>query len=77
MRTEDLLLAWDPLGYGCGSYGPEFDDILLALTYTDSVDQLHHLIRQTLLDSFGDCPNEQETHKMAVALLKSSSSCQL
>ena len=76
MRTEDLLLEWDPLGYGRGSYGPEFDDLLLALTYLDTVEEMNRLIRQTLMQSFDDCPPEQETLEMAQALL-AASSCEL
>lgn len=77
MRAEDLLLAWDPLGYGLGSYGPEFDDIALALVRIDSVDTLNTAIRQILTDSFDDCPTESETRTMAAHLLASSESCQL
>lgn len=69
MRTEDLLLAWDPLGYGPGSYGPEFDEVMLALTYIDTVDELNHLIRRTLFDAFGECPTEEDTLEMAQRLL--------
>ena len=77
MRAEDLLLAWDLLGYGLGSYGPEFDDIALALIHVNSIDQLDDVIRQILTDAFGDCPSEPETRAMAAHLLASSESCHL
>jgi len=77
MRAEDLLLAWDPLGYGLGSYGPEFDDIALALIHIDTIDELDETIRRILTDAFGDCPTELETWAMAANLLASSESCHL
>ncbi|ACQ69686.1 MULTISPECIES: DUF1871 family protein [Exiguobacterium] len=76
MRTEDLLLTWDPLGYGAGSYGPEFDEIMMALTYVDSPEQLTEVIHRTLLEAFDACPPEAEIFEMAQRLL-ASSSCQL
>ncbi|TCI22257.1 DUF1871 family protein [Exiguobacterium sp. SL-9] len=77
MRAEDLLLAWDPLGYGIGSYGPEFDDIALALIHIDTIDELDEAVRRILTDAFGDCPSESETRAMAERLLASSEACQL
>lgn len=77
MRSEDLLLAWDPLGYGLGSYGPEFDDIAVALVHTDSESALNETIRRILTDSFGECPSEDVTRTMAKQLLVSSEACQL
>ena len=77
MRSEDLLLAWDPLGYGLGSYGPEFDDITVALVHIDSEDELNTVIRRTLEDAFGECPAESETRAMARQLLTSTEACQL
>lgn len=77
MKTEALLLAWDPLGYGAGSYGPEYDDIAMALTHIDSIEELSETIRQILMDSFGECPPEDELRAMAHQLLVSSESCQL
>ena len=76
MRTEDLLLTWDPLGYGTGSYGPEFDEVMMALTYVESPEQLTEVIRRTFLEAFDECPPEQEIMKMAQQLF-ASSSCQL
>ncbi|WP_074033501.1 DUF1871 family protein [Exiguobacterium sp. AT1b] len=76
MRTEDLLLTWDPLGYGTGSYGPEFDEVMMALTYVESLEQLTEVIRRTLLVAFDESPTEQEITKMAQQLFVSSS-CQL
>ncbi|TCI52272.1 DUF1871 family protein [Exiguobacterium sp. SH1S21] len=77
MRSEDLLLAWDPLGYGLGSYGPEFDDITVALVQIDSESELNETIRRILTDSFGECPTEEDTRAMAKQLLTSSEACQL
>lgn len=77
MRAEDLLLAWDPLDYGVGSYGPEFDDIVVALTQLDTEGELDAHIRHVLTDAFGECPPESETRAMARQLLASSQSCQL
>lgn len=76
MRTEDLLLTWDPLGYGAGSYGPEFDEVMMALTYVDSPEQLTEVIRRTFLEAFDESPPEKEILEMAQRLL-ASSSCQL
>ncbi|MGA9468489.1 MAG: DUF1871 family protein [Exiguobacterium marinum] len=76
MRTEDLLLTWDPLGYGTGSYGPEFDEVMMALIDVDSPEQLTEIIRRTLLDAFDECPPESEIIEMAQRLF-ASSSCQL
>jgi len=76
VRTEDLLLTWDPLGYGTGSYGPEFDEVMMALTYVESLEQLTEVIRRTLLEAFDESPPEQEITKMAQQLFVSSS-CQL
>lgn len=77
MRAEDLLLAWDPLGYGLGSYGPEFDDIAMALVRIDSETELNETIRLVLTDSFGECPSEEETFAMARRLLTSIEACHL
>jgi len=77
MRAEDLLLAWDPLGYGIGSYGPEFDDIAVALTEVGTEEELSTRIRHILTDVFDECPTESDTRAMARRLLASSQSCQL
>lgn len=76
MRTENILLSWDPLGYGPGSYGPEFDEVMMALTYVESAEQLTEVIHRAFLEAFDECPPEQEIFKMAQRLL-ASSSCQL
>ncbi|WP_215142328.1 DUF1871 family protein [Exiguobacterium qingdaonense] len=76
MRTEDLLLTWDPLGYGVGSYSPEFDEVMMALIDVDSPEQLTEVMRRTLLEAFDACPSEREMYEMAQRLF-ASLSCQL
>lgn len=77
MRAEDLLLAWDPLGYGVGSYGPEFDDIAVALTEVETEEDLSERIRHILMEAFDECPTDSDLRDMARRLLASSQSCQL
>lgn len=77
MKAEELLMTWDPLQYGVGSYGPEFDDILIALAHVDTIEELDRVIRTVFNEAFAQCPSERETHEMAIKLLSASSSCEL
>lgn len=76
MRTEDLLLAWDPLGYGTGAYGPEHEAIRVGLTDVTSSDALDGLIRRVFLEAFDECPSKAETREMAERLWHAASSCE-
>ncbi|MGM7722597.1 DUF1871 family protein [Metabacillus sp. Hm71] len=79
LKLMELLLQWDPLGYGEGSYETEVVDVLQAVHQYDDVMLLARKIQAIYEFSFEEIIPLQKCESLAkqLILLKNSASCEL
>lgn len=79
IKLMELLLQWDPLGYGEGSYETEVVDVLQAVYAYEEVGQLARKIQAIYEFSFEEIIPLQHCEDLAVKLLsiKNNDSCEI
>ncbi|MBM7605457.1 hypothetical protein JOC75_003480 [Metabacillus crassostreae] len=79
IKLMELLLQWDPLGYGEGSYETEVVDVLQAVYAYEEVKQLARKIQAIYEFSFEEVIPLQICEDLAVKLftIKDNSSCEI
>ncbi|MFC0271021.1 DUF1871 family protein [Metabacillus herbersteinensis] len=79
IRVIDVLLKWDPLGYGEGSYETEAVDVLQAVHTLDEIKPLSRKIQAIYEFSFEEIIPLKKCEEMATKLLliKNEASCEL
>ncbi|WP_299087328.1 DUF1871 family protein [uncultured Metabacillus sp.] len=79
LKLMELLLQWDPLGYGEGSYETEVVDVLQAVHQYDDVMLLARKIQAIYEFSFEEIIPLQKCESLAkqLLLIKNNLSCEL
>jgi hypothetical protein len=79
IQLMELLLQWDPLGYGDGSYETEVVDVLQAVHLFDDEMVLARKIQAIYEFSFEEIIPLQkcETLSKQLLLIKNNSSCEI
>lgn len=79
LKLMDVLLQWDPLGYGAGSYETEVVDVLQAVHVFDDETKLARKIQAIYEFSFEEIISLSECEVIAGKLLfiKNNSSCEI
>ena len=79
LKIMDVLLQWDPLGYGAGHYETEVVDVLQAIHVFEDESKLARKIQAIFEFSFEEIIPLTECEIMACKLLliKNSSSCEI
>ncbi|KKI89959.1 hypothetical protein WQ54_22730 [Bacillus sp. SA1-12] len=79
LQLMELLLQWDPLGYGEGSYETEVVDVLQAVHLYDDIMLLARKIQAIYEFSFEEIIPLQKCESFAkqLLLIKNNSSCEL
>lgn len=79
IKLMELLLQWDPLGYGEGSYETEVVDVLQAVHLIDDIKLLSRKIQAVYEFSFEEIIPLQKCESLAIQLLliKNNASCEL
>lgn len=79
LKIMDILLQWDPLGYGAGYYETEVVDVLQAVHLFDDETKLARKIQAIFEFSFEEIIPLSECEVMArkLLLIKNNSSCEI
>ncbi|PMC40659.1 DUF1871 domain-containing protein [Bacillus sp. UMB0899] len=79
LKIMDVLLQWDPLGYGAGHYETEVVDVLQAVHLLEDDRKLARKIQAIFEFSFEEIIPLSECEIMAgkLLLIKNNSSCEL
>ncbi|WP_180321208.1 DUF1871 family protein [Metabacillus halosaccharovorans] len=79
LKIMDVLLQWDPLGYGAGHYETEVVDVLQAVHLFEEEIKLARKIQAIYEFSFEEIIPLSDCEKMAGKLLfiKNNSSCEI
>jgi Domain of unknown function (DUF1871) len=79
IQIMEILLKWDPLGYGEGSYDTEIVDVLQAVHQFDDVILLARKIQAIYEFSFEEIIPLKQCERLSKKLLfiKNNSSCEI
>ncbi|WP_226669497.1 DUF1871 family protein [Metabacillus litoralis] len=79
IKLMELLLQWDPLGYGEGSYETEVVDVLQAVHVYDEVKTLARKIQAIYEFSFEEIIPLQSCEELSTKLImiKNNFSCEI
>ncbi|WP_232230091.1 DUF1871 family protein [Bacillus sp. J37] len=79
LKIMDVLLQWDPLGYGAGHYETEVVDVLQAVHLFEEEIKLARKIQAIFEFSFEEIIPLSDCERMArkLLLIKHNSSCEM